>query len=114
MSNGGVRLQRRAAGGGRGPVDELGGTGLYLAHDVRPRLIRPQAHQQVHVAGHVMDRDELVPLCDHDARYVLLQLGVAFGEDEGLSALHGKDYLNVDLRVRVGNTPGCRPYGAWQ
>ena len=83
-------------------VDESRRSGFDGAHQVRQGHRRFQADKNVEMIGHVVDGNELLSLGRNDARHVFLKFIFPLVADQVLSALHGKDDVNVDLRVGIG------------
>src|SRR5215472_5520264 len=84
-------------------VNMVAGAGLDVPNQVRQSHAWPQANENVRVVRHAIDFDELLALASHDPGHVLVEFLLALGSDEVLSALHGKNHLDIDLRVSASH-----------
>jgi hypothetical protein len=84
------------------PIDEIGRSVLHLAHQIGQSHGGPETHQQVRMVRHAVDRQELLVPLAHDAGHVFVQLFLVLPRNQVGTPLHGKDNLNVDLGVGIG------------
>lgn len=80
-------------------VDEFGGAGFHITHQIRKRNVRFDADQQVQMVRHIVYGDQLLLLTGDNARDVFLKFFVMLRLNEVLPAGDGEHDVDVDLRV---------------
>ena len=83
------------------PIDKIGGTVLYIAHQVGQSHGGLEVDQNVRVVRHTMDRQQFLLSFPHNAGHVLVKFFLILLLNQVLAALDGKDDLNVELRIGV-------------
>lgn len=96
-------------------IDVIGGTGLDVADELGRRDVWFQSEQNVGVIWTAINSDQLLSLAGDDAGHVFLQLLTAIRPDYARASGHGKDDVEIDLRISVGHSVRLHaaPDGAW-
>ena len=82
-------------------IDEMGGVGFDLAHQIWNSHVRLQADKDMTVIRHAVNGEHSVSPFLHDTSDVFVEFFFVWFGDEVYPAFDGKDDVDVELRVGI-------------